>query len=279
MPAFLLEPDPEVFAARVSGFLLADPVLHTLPLSVLESIRAGRYPEWALTRVESDDGHVVAVGVRTPPYNQIVAATDREALRSLAEGIAARRTELPGAIGLVPWVQDFAGHWATITGRRVEEGKAERLFRLDELVMPQPAPGKSRPATAADADLLTEWTVAFCAEVGIEEPLSGRDSTMHAISEGRRYLWEVDGTPVCDVGHGPVVGGQVRLGPVYTPREHRGRGYASNLTAHVTAELLSTGLVPTLFTDLANPTSNRIYQALGYRAVADAAVVRFVSAS
>jgi predicted GNAT family acetyltransferase len=92
-------------------------------------------------------------------------------------------------------------------------------------------------------------------------------------------MWEVDGTPVCDVGHGPVVGGQVRIGPVYTPREHRGHGYASNLTAHVTAELLAAGLVPTLFADLANSTSTGIYQALGYRAVADAAMLRFVSAA
>jgi GNAT superfamily N-acetyltransferase len=280
MPGFVLEPDPEAFAARVSGFLLADPVLHTLPLSVLESIRAGRYPEWVLTRVESGAGEVLAVGVRTPPYNQIVAATDREALRTLAEGIAARGTPLPGTIGLVPWVQDFAGHWAAITtGCRVEEDKAERLFRLDELMPPQPAPGKPRPATAADADLLTEWTVAFCAEVGIDEPLSGRDSTLHSIDEGRRYLWEVEGTPVCDVGHGPAVGGQVRIGPVYTPREHRGRGYASNLTAHVTAELLAAGLVPTLFTDLANPTSNGIYRAIGYQPVADASMLRFVGRS
>jgi GNAT superfamily N-acetyltransferase len=283
MSRFVFEPDPERFAGRVSGFLLSDSVLHTLPLTVLESVRAGRYAEWVLTYVESDDGDVQAVGVQTPPYNQIVAAADRDAVRELAHGLAARGTVLPGVTAMSPWVHDFAADWSALAGVDVQEDKAERLFRLDRLAPPRPAAGAARPATEADVELLTEWLQRFCEEVGIVEPLGGTDVTLRSVREGRRFVWQVEGATgakgagqvVCDVGHNIAVGGQVRIGPVYTPPEHRGRGYASNLTAHVTERILAAGSVPTLFTDLANPTSNGIYQAMGYRPVADAWMLRF----
>ena len=62
----------------------------------------------------------------------------------------------------------------------------------------------------------------------------------------------------------------IRVGPVYTPPELRGRGYASNLVAAASQAALDDGRRALfLFTDLANPTSNRIYQAIGYEPVRD----------
>ena len=72
----------------------------------------------------------------------------------------------------------------------------------------------------------------------------------------------------------PAGFGVARIGPVYTPREHRGRGYASAAVAEVSRRLLDEGVRVCLFTDQANPTSNRIYQALGYRPVVDMANLR-----
>ena len=59
------------------------------------------------------------------------------------------------------------------------------------------------------------------------------------------------------------------MGPVYTPRERRGRGYASAGVAGVSRIVLAQGARACLFTDQANPTSNKIYAALGYRPVVD----------
>jgi predicted GNAT family acetyltransferase len=68
----------------------------------------------------------------------------------------------------------------------------------------------------------------------------------------------------------------VRIGPVYTPPDLRGRGYASALTAELSAELLAGGRdYCFLYTDLANPTSNRIYQAIGYEFVCESAEYAF----
>jgi predicted GNAT family acetyltransferase len=61
----------------------------------------------------------------------------------------------------------------------------------------------------------------------------------------------------------------VRIGPVYTPPELRGRGYASSAVAARSRLAIQNGLRCTLFTDLANPTSNKIYADVGYRRVAD----------
>jgi predicted GNAT family acetyltransferase len=196
-------------------------------------------------------------------------------VRTLAQGMVERDQDLPGAIGLVPWVHDFATDWSALTGTRVEEDKAERLFRLDSLLAPQPVPGKARPAAETEVDLLVEWMLLFLTEVGLEEHLAARRSVETAVLDGRCLVWELDGEVVSKCGHGVEVGGQVRIGPVYTPPELRGHGYASNLVAHVTTSILERGLVPTLFTDLANPTSNGIYTAMGYRRVADAFMLRF----
>ena len=70
------------------------------------------------------------------------------------------------------------------------------------------------------------------------------------------------------------VGGQtptgIRIGPVYTPPEHRGRGYASNLVAAATQQQLDAGRsFVFLFTDLANSTSNHVYEAIGFEPVSD----------
>ena len=84
------------------------------------------------------------------------------------------------------------------------------------------------------------------------------------------YLWIDRGRPVSLTGAGGLTPNGIRVGPVYTPREDRGRGYASNLVARVSQELLDSGRTFVfLFTDLSNPTSNKIYQAIGYEPVSD----------
>jgi predicted GNAT family acetyltransferase len=82
-------------------------------------------------------------------------------------------------------------------------------------------------------------------------------------------LWEHD-EPVSLAGYGGPTPSGIRIGPVYTPPELRGRGYATVLTAELSRLLLQGGRrFCFLFTDLANPTSNSIYQRIGYRPVAD----------
>ena len=89
-------------------------------------------------------------------------------------------------------------------------------------------------------------------------------------------LWEDAGQPVSMAGVTRITAGQVRVGPVYTPPGLRGRGYAGALTSVVSQAALDAGADRVLlFTDLANPTSNALYQRLGYQPLEDRAIWSF----
>ncbi len=155
--------------------------------------------------------------------------------------------------------------------------RAERLFRLGEVTEPGPLPaGAARLATAADVPLLTGWFETFASFVG--EPQ--RDfHVADRVADGRVLLWQDEaGRPVSMVGWSGRVAGQVRVAPVYTPAELRGRGYAGAVVAQASRELRRSGSEQVLlFTDLANPTSNALYRRIGYRPIADHTVVEFTA--
>jgi predicted GNAT family acetyltransferase len=156
-----------------------------------------------------------------------------------------------------------------------------------ERVEPLPAvPGSARVATADDRDLALRWWIAFGDEV-LHEGNPGREraeaSVDHKLSSPGNglLLWEDDGEPVSLAGWGGPTPNGIRVGPVYTPPEFRGRGYATALTAELSRHLLDGRLFEGgrrfcfLYTDLANPTSNAIYERIGYRRVAESAEIVF----
>jgi predicted GNAT family acetyltransferase len=138
-----------------------------------------------------------------------------------------------------------------------------------------------RRATEDDAALVLAWFGAFHAEADEQagrepDPSSGEHNTLESvlvrIREGVEWLWELpDGTVAHLTGSGLPSFGVRRIGPVFTPREHRGRGIASYVVGELTRRGLDAGHRMCLFTDLANPTSNKIYSVLGYEPVVDMA--------
>lgn len=154
-----------------------------------------------------------------------------------------------------------------------------RVYRLDEVTPPARVSGTMRPAGPDDQDLLLAWTVAFHREVALAGE-AGPDETWRRsleprVAEGRAFVWD-DAGPVFYVGTTHQVAGVVRVAPVYTTPACRRRGYASALVAAVSQAALDEGAVASmLYTDLADPTSNKIYTAVGYRPVADVRTYRF----
>jgi predicted GNAT family acetyltransferase len=93
---------------------------------------------------------------------------------------------------------------------------------------------------------------------------------LRRIETGSVWFWvDEAGQKVHLTAANPPSFGVARVGPVYTPPERRGQGWASSAVAEVSRRLLAEGARVCLFTDQANPTSNRIYTALGYRPVVD----------
>lgn len=271
--------DARVFLER-AGLLLADEARQNLILGLAGTIRDAPsvYPAHELWLVE-DGAEVTGAALRTPPYNLVLGGGSEPAFAALARAVGG---EIPGAVGAVPEVDGFVAACARVHGVAPEPRVRQGIYALEEVVVPARPAGAARPATAADRALLVAWWGAFGVEAlgaleqDEEQNARAVDHKLTAPGNGIA-VWEAGGETVCAVGYGSPTPTGVRIGPVYTPPEHRGRGYASALTAHVSAEQLAGGRrFCFLYTDLANPTSNRIYVAIGYRRVCDSIQYAFV---
>lgn len=268
----------DAFLAAAGGFLEAREAEDNLLFGIASAIRATPEvfaedpPQFA--SVADAGGRVVAATLRTPPHNQVLSSIDDlAAVDALVEAL--RDEPLPGVLGPSEAAARFAAGWTDATGQRARVQVAERIFRLERLVPPdRPARGAWRIAEPRDRDLVARWLVEFTTEAmpeapPLEDPAGTADRWI--ARRGRvAYLWEDEGHVVSLVGAGGQTPHGIRIGPVYTPPPLRGRGYASSLTAAASADQLGQGHhFCFLFTDLANPTSNKIYQAIGYDPVCD----------
>jgi hypothetical protein len=277
--------DAAAFLAEAEPLLLADEARHNLILGIAGTIRDSpdHYPPRSLWLVRDEDG-VAAAALRTRPYNLILAAPRSEdALASLARDIA---EDLPGVVGAEPEVVAFADLWSQQTDLRARTTMRQGIYALEQ-VGPLPAvPGSARVATEGDRELAVRWSVAFAAEA-LHEGGPGADRAEEMVDYRLSFptsgilLWEDGGEPVSLAGWGGPTPNGIRIGPVYTPPELRGRGYATALTAELSQRLLDGRLFEGrrrfcfLYTDLANPTSNAIYERIGYRRVAESAEIVF----
>jgi RimJ/RimL family protein N-acetyltransferase len=218
------------------------------------------------------------VALRTPPRGPLLSGMPRAAARALADFFTGDDPSMPGVVGPTGPAGWFAERFGELTGTVPRHGMGQRLFRLDELRAPVGVPGKARRATRADRDQLLAWSAAFGAEATPHDPpadhVTGVDARLR--HDGLLWFWEAGGIPVSMAWLSVAVAGVARVSGVYTPPELRGRGYASAAVAAATRHALDTGAKAcVLYTDLTNPTSNKIYQALGYRPVAEAQEWRF----
>jgi predicted GNAT family acetyltransferase len=264
--------EPSVVLETAGHFLESRPVEHNLILTLLEARGTrpipGRY--WIVERGDE----VVGVVHQWPvDFTATLTPMPREAIHAVVEHIVDQSIALPAVNGEVATVASFAGCWAERTRCRALADSAQRIYALDALTMPDPVPGELRVADRADRDLLVEWTRAFHAEA---DP--GAGAPEHEVDErlaiGALHLWVTD-QAVCMAGHRPPIAGVSRIGPVYTPPAARRHGYASACVAMLSQQLIEGGGRCILYADLANPTSNAIYQRMGYRAVTEAIRYRF----
>jgi len=277
--AWQLTDSLDEFERVAAPHLLADPVRHTVPLTVLTSLRKigpsafGDEPP-VLGWHRREDGTVDGAVLQTPPYPLLLAGAPAGSLGSLLALLAAAR-DLRAVVNLDAASEDaFLTAWSTSAGGSGSPMRRERLFRLEALVPPDPGPaGVARVADQSDTELLVAWFDAFAREAGTVAARIDR-AVADRLSHHGLTFWEFGGQPVAMAGLTRTVAGVVRVGPVYTPPAQRRRGYGGAVTAAVSQAALTAGATEVvLFTDLANPTSNAIYQRLGYRPVEDRVVI------
>jgi predicted GNAT family acetyltransferase len=270
------------FLTAAAEFLAPREAEHNLIYGICAGLEAqpeayDRPPDLLLVRRE---GRVVLAAVRTPPRQLVLSEVDDPAaLDALAEELA--DADLSGVVGPSEHVPRFAGRWASLAGGTASVWLRERIFQLTKVRPPRPVAGHLRVASHEDRPLVTSWLEAFELEALGEPPGEDLPRIVDRWLAGRGralYLW-LDGKPVSLCGTSGTTPNGIRIGPVYTPPAERARGYASACVAAVSQAQLDAGRrFCFLFTDLANPTSNHIYQEIGYASVRDVDAYLFEAA-
>lgn len=272
--------DVEVYAERAWGLLAVAPAENTLALTVIQSVRAGRrWSEDPMLFGWYEAGHTAGAVSMTPPYELLLAAVPDHAVGELVSGLRARAVRIPGVNGEVATADRFAAAWTAGSPLRATPAMRLRLYVLGTLRPPTPPPpGRPRRAGQADFAGVAGWFTAFQSEGGVHAVDVG-PVVRDRIEAGLVWLWEdTAGTAVSIAARNRTAAGVARVAPVYTPPEHRRHGYGTAVTAACTRDALDQDAEHVaLFTDLANPTSNAIYQQIGYRPVRDQQVIHFVA--
>ncbi|MET8583431.1 GNAT family N-acetyltransferase [Streptomyces collinus] len=278
-----LTDDPREFRKWAGGFLGSRPALHTVLLTVLDALCSrGRHlysDEVPLFGVaHGEGGRAGAAFLHTPPFPLQVSPVGGEGAEALVARLAGVGHRLGGVSGEHGTAAGLAAAWQRRTGAGVRLVQRQRLYALGELSVPEPSPeGRARVAGVGDRALLMRWYDAFKEAVGQSAGQGAGPWADARIAQGGVTLWETaEGEAVSMAGVTPASAGQVRVAPVYTPERLRGRGYGGAVTAQVSRAPVAGGADHVLlFTDLANPTSNALYQRIGYRTVTDFAVWGF----
>ena len=282
--------DPARFLERAGDRLAAEPVVSTVIATVAARMaraaasgpvtQVAPYSWFAV--VTDPAGEIAGVAMRTAPfapYPPYLLAMPDGAAVALADNLVDRGEQVGGIIGALPATRVAAERIAARAGGEVAVTMHTRLFELGDLVEPRPTRGRLRPAYDDEAPLALDWFHQFhldADEQAGHEVHADRagGTTLEDVRErirgGRIWMWVDDGdNPQHLTGANPPAYGVARIGPVFTPKEQRGRGFASAAVAEVSLRLRAEGSRVTLFTDQANPTSNRIYTALGFEPVVD----------
>lgn len=315
-PVEVVSTDDAPAAWHAAGpYLLADPVRHNRVLSLLDTMvddpagaaMQGARTWWATTtgntgagntgpghagtkKDNAGTGHagtetndtVTGVCLRTAADQPVViAADDRATALALADAVADGLARIPGVSGEAAASITFAGAWTSFRHLEAKIAVAQRFYRLDTLT-PAPKPkggGSLRPATPDDLSLLTHWAVAFQHDTfgpGVVDSESLARFMARKIDYGLVWLWQTT-EPVAMAAATPAAAGVTRVQHVYTPPRLRGHGYAAACVSAVVADRLAAGADHcVLFTDLANPTANAVYQRLGFEPVSEHLEIDFV---
>jgi predicted GNAT family acetyltransferase len=272
--------NPREFMALARPFYATDTLRHTVALTVMTRyLEVDRTPVPQMATMH-DNGNLVGVALRTPPWPVIASGlpTDPALLDVFVSRWLEWDPELSGVSGPRENAEAVGAAWVRQTGGTLREAMASRLYQLGELIPPA-VTGVARQATEDDFELLINWHIDFEIEaIGHQRNADELPAAIRRMFEVgySMLIWEDGGEPVSSAFASAPIGGMSRVGPVYTPPEHRGRGYGSAVTAAVSQRAQAAGARDViLFTDLTNPISNSIYQKIGYRPVYDSTELEF----
>lgn len=270
------------FEEKAKPFLLENEDVYSLFYGVLQGIKEGRYENPIMVAIENE-GRTVALFQMTPPHPLNIIIMDETQIDVIltfaAEEFAKQGIHIPSAVGLKSVVYKFAEKWKDISNTVTRVLMDQGLYRLD--VVDETlnlSPGNWRYAKKDEAPLIEKWYHSFNQDAGLAKASNQVIQVKVAqFLEGQEvFFWEDNGKVVSMMKKARPSAHGVTVSFVFTPEEERKKGYARTMVAAGSRELLKTYDFCVLYTDMLNPTSNKIYQEIGYRKIADSVHLEFV---
>ena len=282
--SLIRHPSASSFLDSAQGFLVSREAENVLLLGIAWALAQDDSTGAASSAISSahlftveSASTVIMAALQTPPYQLVVSRGAEPAVDALVDGLSGEGLPLPGVNGPAETARAFAEKWTKLAGETPLPGMSLRVHQLTRVIPPPEPPGTFRAARPSDIPVLIEWAEAFATETGVDKAgrRPGRADVEARVAATQVYLWDNRG-PVSMAGWSGATPSGVRVTWVYTPQELRGRGYASVCVAALSELLLGGGRsFCALYTDLANPISNRLYRRIGYEPVSDFAEYRF----
>lgn len=279
---FIRYTDADTFNAVVEPHILKQEDVFSLFFGVLQAIRQGKYENPFMATIEVE-GSILAIVQMTPPHpiNLILVDESRkeEIIRYLVKQLISNSIDIPGIISLKLWARAFADQWTAVTGKKQLLLMEQGLYRLDkENDMLEMSPGSWRLANDADCPLIENWFSLFEEDAKLpKSPVESVKKKVASFVEDQEvFLWEHEGKTVSMMKKARPTKNGVTVSLVFTPKEERKKGYARTMVMQGSKELLKNYQFCVLYTDLLNPTSNKIYQEIGYKKIADSVHIGFV---
>lgn len=261
----------EEFQAKAGSWLNQKETQNNLILGITSNIASKPISErqehyfWTVEK----DGEVVGAAFWTPPYKFTITEMEKDSLTVLANTIRDSHPHIPGVGGPKETAKHFSHLWNLKTHKSPLLETSMRLYHLEKVQETPVNTGVFQCAQEKERELLTEWLGKFYREVDLSEEVDEKTMVENYLREQRLFIWEDNGHRAMAGYSGSTANG-VRVNMVYTPPEFRQKGYATSLVTALSRRLLDSGKkFCCLYTDLLNPTSNSIYQKIGYQPVCD----------
>ncbi|MGK8829551.1 GNAT family N-acetyltransferase [Bacillus paranthracis] len=261
------------FKEEVTPFLEKNEQENNLILGVLQMIHQPIF-----MGIAKQGEEIAVVFLQTEEKKQIIVATSEiaeEDIVELAKKLAEVYPNVPGLIGNKKIVQRLAEEIAVLANKKTTVAMEQGIYELKQVKKKWNGDEVFREVNSDELTLIEQWIYQFCEDVNLPTTKEEAKQTAHTlITNHRLFGLEVDGKLVSVAAKTRPTKNNITVNFVYTPKEERKKGYASNCVAALSQRMLDEGYkTTTLYTDLANPTSNKIYQEIGYEQIAESVLI------
>ncbi|WP_142950775.1 GNAT family N-acetyltransferase [Bacillus toyonensis] len=261
------------FKEDVTPFLEKNEQENNLMLGILQIAQ-----EPTFMGVAKRGEEITVVFLQTEEKIQMIVATSENSevdIVKLAKELSKVYPDIPGLIGNKEIVQKLAEEIAVLENKKTNVVMKQGVYGLQQIKKKWNEDGIFREITNDELPLIEKWIYQFCEDVKLPTTKEEAEQTAHIlITNNRLFGLEVDGKLVSVAAKTRPTTNNITVNFVYTPKEARKKGYASNCVAALSQRMLDEGYKTTiLYTDLANPTSNKIYQEIGYEQIAESVLI------